>query len=110
MGLRGRTRLLDYHLFFVTTTCHEFIQLIEPVEVKNILVENLNFYCKKYEAHIVAYALMPEHLHLMIYFSEENKLIEFMRDFKKYTSVQINRYWKNRESNSTNALNCKVDR
>lgn len=98
MGLRGRTRLLDYHLFFVTTTCHEFIPLIQSEAAKDILIENLNFYCKKYKAHIVAYALMPEHLHLMIYFSEENKLIEYMRDFKKFTSVQINKYLKQQES------------
>jgi putative transposase len=93
MGLRGRTRLLEYRLFFVTTTCHDFIQLIEPAAVKEILIDNLNFYCRKYNARIVAYALMPEHLHLMIYFSEENKLSEYMRDFKKYTSLLISRYW-----------------
>lgn len=93
MGLRGRTRLLDYHLFFVTTTCHEFVPFIDPVEVKNILIANLKFYCTKHSAHIVAYALMPEHIHLMIYFSEENRLIEFMRDFKKFTSKQIREYW-----------------
>ncbi len=93
MGLRGRTNLKDFHLSFVTTTCHKFIPLIEPVPVKKILLDSLNFCNKKYEASIVAYALMPEHIHLLLYFHEETKLIEYMRDFKKYTSTFIRKYW-----------------
>jgi putative transposase len=38
---------------------------------------------------------MPEHIHLILYFEEENKLIEYMRDFKKYTSAQIRRFYMN---------------
>lgn len=93
MGLRGRTQLRDFHLSFVTTTCNKFIPLIEPVAVKNILIDSLKFCNAKYNAAIVAYALMPEHIHLLLYFHEETKLIEYMRDFKKFTSVQIRRYW-----------------
>ncbi len=93
MGLRGRTRLTDFSLFFVTTTCHEFLPLIESKEMKDLLVENLIYYNEKYEAEIVAYALMPEHLHLMIYFRNGNHLIDYMRDFKKFTSKRIVEYW-----------------
>ncbi len=93
MGLRGRTRLKEYSLFFVTTTCHEFLPLIESKEMKDMLMENLNFYNKKYDAEIVSYALMPEHIHLMIYFRNENLLIDYMRDFKRFTSKKIIEYW-----------------
>jgi putative transposase len=93
MGLRGRTRLVDYRLFFVTTTCNSFLPLIEPNCIKDLLIESLNFCNKKYNASLVSYALMPEHLHLMIYFREENHLSEYMREFKKFTSVRIRKYW-----------------
>lgn len=93
MGLRGRTRLTDYSLFFVTTTCHDFLPLIESKEMKDLLIENLNHYNEKYDAEIVAYALMPEHIHLMIYFRNGNHLIEYMRDFKRFTSKKIQEYW-----------------
>lgn len=92
MGLRGRTQLKDFHLSFVTTTCNKFIPLIEPNAVKDLLLDSLKFCNKKYNASIVAYALMPEHLHLLLYFHEETKLIEYMRDFKKYTSTFIRKY------------------
>jgi putative transposase len=93
MGLRGRTRLLDYRLFFVTTTCNSFLPLIEPNEIKDLLIRSLIFCNEKYHADIVAYALMPEHLHLMVHFREENHLSYYMREFKKFTSVQIRKYW-----------------
>jgi putative transposase len=85
-------------LFFVTTTCNSFIPLIEPKEVKDILIENLIFYNKKCDAEIVAYALMPEHIHLMIYFRNGNRLSEYMRDFKRFTTRKILEYWKARNS------------
>ncbi len=32
---------------------------------------------------------MPNHIHLILYFSEGSKRIDFMRDFKKFTSTKI---------------------
>lgn len=104
MGLRNRTQLRDFHLSFVTTTCHNFLPLIEPEAVKQILIESLKFCNHKYHAAIVAYALMPEHLHLLLYFKEETMLIEYMRDFKKFTSVQIKRYWQKESPEVLNQL------
>jgi putative transposase len=93
MGLRNRTRLLDYHCFFITTTCHKFLPLLEPEAVKKIIIENLIFYNKKYNCKVICYVIMPEHIHMILYFEGENKLIEYMRDFKKYSSVQIRRLY-----------------
>lgn len=97
MGLRGRTRFTDYSLFFVTTTCNSFLPLIEPKEVKDILIENLIFYNKKCDAEIAAYALMPEHIHLMICFRNGNRLSEYMRDFKRFTTRKILEFWQSRD-------------
>jgi putative transposase len=66
------------------------------VAVKHLLLESLKFCNNKYNA-IVAYALMPEHIHLLLYFKEETMLIEYMRDFKKFTSVQIRHHWQNEQ-------------
>ena len=32
---------------------------------------------------------MPNHIHLILYFKENNRLSDFMRDFKKYTAYEI---------------------
>ena len=89
MGLRNRTNLIHYNCFFVTTTCYRFLPLLASDEAKKIITESITFCNKKYKASIVAYALMPEHIHLIIYFNEENKLSDYMRDLKKFTSVAI---------------------
>jgi putative transposase len=34
---------------------------------------------------------MPNHIHFIICFEKKNKLIEYMRDFKKFTSYKITR-------------------
>ena len=54
-----------------------------------ILTQNFRFYNQQYKAALLAYVIMPNHLHFIIYFSEENKLSAYLRDFKKYTSLQI---------------------
>lgn len=89
MGLRNRTNLIHYNCFFVTTTCYRFLPLLASAEAKKIIIESIAFCNNKYKASIVAYALMPEHIHLIIYFNEDNRLSEYMRDFKKFTSVAI---------------------
>lgn len=104
MGLRNRTPLKDFHLPFVTTTCNKFIPLIEPKNVKDILIGSLKSCNEKYHPSIAAYALMPEHIHLIIYFREETVLIEYMREFKKFTAVQIKRYWQNVQPEILNQL------
>ena len=89
MGLRGRTKLLDHQCFFVTTTCHDFLPLIEEEACKQILYDSLTFVNKKYACKIIAYVWMPNHIHFICYFREKNFLIEYMRDFKKFTSQAI---------------------
>lgn len=32
---------------------------------------------------------MPNHIHFIVYFKEANKRIDFMRDFKKFTSTKV---------------------
>ena len=49
----------------------------------------MEFCCKKYDANILGYALMPNHIHLILHFQDGIKRIAFMRDFKKFTSVKI---------------------
>ena len=89
MPLRDRTRLTDYSCFFVTTTCNNWLNLFQSDKYFSLLYDSLGFVNKKYNAQIVAYVFMPNHIHLILYFHEENHLSSYMRDFKKYTSVQI---------------------
>jgi len=92
MPLRDRTRLTDYSCFFVTTTFNNWLALLQSERYFSLLYDSLNFVNKKYNAQIVAYVFMPNHIHLIIYFIKDNYLSSYMRDFKKFTSVQIRTY------------------
>jgi len=49
---------------------------------KNIVIESINFVNKKYETDILGYVIMPNHIHLIIYFKQKNELSNWMRDMK----------------------------
>lgn len=89
MGLRNRTQLQNEQCFFVTTTCYKWFKLLESDAEKQVVADSLNFLCIKYKCHLLAYVIMPNHIHLVIYFPEENRLSDYMRDLKKFTSVKL---------------------
>ncbi|MBS1489808.1 MAG: transposase [Bacteroidetes bacterium] len=89
MALRGRTHFLDEQCFFVTTTCYNWYHLLKADACKKIVSDSINFLNKKYESSTLGYVIMPNHLHLIIYFNKTNQLSNWMRDLKKFTSVMI---------------------
>ncbi|HCW09289.1 MAG TPA: hypothetical protein DGG95_18185 [Cytophagales bacterium] len=89
MALRGRTHFLDEECFFVTTTCHQWHHLLVAESCKQIVNDSINFLNKKYESAVLGYVIMPNHIHLIIYFKKTNQLSNWMRDLKKFTSVMI---------------------
>jgi putative transposase len=89
MGLRNRTRLTDERCFFVTTTCHNWKHLITTEKAFQEVTQSLNFCSDKYLADILGYVVMPNHIHVIINFNQDNHLSAYMRDFKKFTSVKL---------------------
>ncbi len=92
MGLRDRGKLLEERCFFVTTSCYRKQHLLDETCFK-IILENMKFYNHQYKAHVMAYVLMVNHIHFILYFEDKNKLSEYMRDFKKYTALKIREYF-----------------
>ncbi|MEN8250474.1 MAG: transposase [Bacteroidota bacterium] len=89
MGLRGRIAFKDSTCFFVTTTCNGFKHLFLDERYYTVLKKSLLFLNEKYKVELLAYVLMPNHVHLVLNFIEENHLSAYMRDFKKYTAYRI---------------------
>lgn len=89
MGLRNRCNYDEYNIFFITTTCYKWFHLLNIGDGMDIIIESLLFCCKKYQASILAYVLMPNHIHLLIHFIDGKNRVNFMRDFKKFTATQI---------------------
>jgi REP element-mobilizing transposase RayT len=55
-----------------------------------MIVENLTFYSKRLK-QLIAYTVMPDHVHVMVYVETVAQLSGFLRDFKKRTSKEIKR-------------------
>ena len=65
------------------------MRLLDFEETKEICYDAFEYYLERYEADLLAYVLMSNHIHFVIFFREQNKLSEFMRDFKKWTARHI---------------------
>jgi putative transposase len=90
MGLRHRNLFeKSGRLFFVTTSVQDRSPVFTSSPYYEILANSIDFVRKKYAFGVVAFVLMPSHIHLIAHFSDEPKLSEAMRDFKKFTSTKI---------------------
>lgn len=57
-----------------------------------ILFNSFQFYNEQYKAKLLAYVFMNNHIHFIIFFQAETRLIDYMRDFKKFTSLKLREY------------------
>lgn len=79
-----------YGLHFVASTIVHWIDLFTRKEFRHIVINSLK-YCKdKKGLKIHAWCLMPSHLHMIIS-SDQEKLSDIMRDFKKYIYPSLSR-------------------
>ena len=92
MGLRNRSKFADYQIRFVTTTCKDWLVLLNSAEVMQIISNSLMFLNNKYKVDVLGYVFMPNHIHLLLIFDCGANLSSYMRDFKKFTSVQIRKF------------------
>jgi REP element-mobilizing transposase RayT len=75
--------------FFITTTCQSWLHLLTIGDSIQLLSDSLNFCSKKYDASILGYVFMPNHIHLIAHFPTSIHRIGFIRDFKSYTSKKV---------------------
>lgn len=91
MGLGNRS-LFDKegHVYFVTTTIMNWQNIFSMGDSYNeIIIDSLMHLLKEHQSELVAYVIMPAHLHLIPLMKIGESISDFMRDFKKFTSTQI---------------------
>ena len=86
---KWRNISLEGYAYFITTKIKDYIKVFETKPYFDIIIENLNFYRKKFGFKLWGYVIMPEHIHLMIYLSGKDDVSKIMEEFKRYTSKQI---------------------
>ena len=91
MARRNRT-IFDKqgNTYFLTTTVMNYDRIFELGPAYNkIIINSLKHLLKEHKAKLFAYVIMSSHLHFIVYLPENESIIDFMRDFKKFTSSEI---------------------
>ncbi len=89
MSTRKRDILELYNCFVITTTFNNWLKLLFEDKYYFEILNSIKFCLNKYNAELIAYVLMPNHIHLVLFYNEKTDVSGFMRDFKKYTSTRI---------------------
>jgi len=76
-------------LYFTSTTVIAWTDLFTRPLYKHIIVDSLKFCRTNKGLQLFAWCLMTNHLHLVFRMKEGFLAQNFMRDFKKWTSVQL---------------------
>ena len=104
MSLRGREKLTDESIFFITTSIINHANVFTKDKYCDILVRNILHYQKRYCFIILAYVIMPSHFHWIVILDKSKGTIsDIMRDIKKFSAWDIMEHLE--KDNKTEMLN-----
>jgi putative transposase len=78
-------------LYFVTFAVVQWIDVFTRMEYCDLAVNNLKYCQEKKGLEIYGWCIMTNHIHLIVGQEGGNKIQDILRDFKKYTAVQLAR-------------------
>lgn len=76
-------------VYFVTSTITDWVDIFTKSVYCNIVVDSLK-YCQQNKGLVIhAWVIMSNHIHLIISRNSKPQLSEIMRDFKRFTSIEL---------------------
>ena len=73
---------------YITATVVDWIDIFTRQTYRDSIIESLDYCIKNKEMILYGYVIMSNHIHLIIQ-SEDGKLSDLIRDFKKFTAKNI---------------------
>lgn len=73
---------------FITATVVDWVDVFSGKAYRNIVIASLSFCIKNKGMILYGYVIMSNHIHLIVQ-SNEGKLSDLIRDFKKFTAKSI---------------------
>jgi REP element-mobilizing transposase RayT len=73
---------------FITAAVVDWVDVFSRKKYQDCIIESLDFCIKNKGMILYGFVIMSNHIHLIIQ-SEENKLSDLIRDFKKFTAKTI---------------------
>lgn len=86
-----------YSSYFITFTCIEWISLFEITNSYDIVYKWFTVLKNEYNADVIAYVIMPNHLHIIVHFYSEGFILNtIIANGKRFMAYEIiNRLEKN---------------
>ncbi|MBI2620473.1 MAG: transposase [Ignavibacteriales bacterium] len=78
----------DDSCYFLTFCTYRRRPLLHLPGIPEMIIENLKFYSSRIKS-LIAYTVMPDHVHLMIDVGIVKEMSDFLRDFKKRASKEV---------------------
>jgi putative transposase len=79
----------DHNVYFCTSTIVEWLPIFSLNVYFRITIDSLKYCQANKGLNLIAYVIMPEHIHLVTSNLETASLSDIMRDFKRFTSKKI---------------------
>ncbi len=99
------------HFYFVTTKAVDYLHVFQRDVIKRLILDALDCFRLRKRMKLFCFVIMPNHLHFIAQFVEDDPLAAVVRDFKKQTSDRILRHLKaERNLDALRILAGKVER
>ena len=94
--MSDRRRILDSELYahFVTFSCYHRRRALDEDQPKRIVLGTLNVQLRRHEATCCGFVIMPEHVHIVVWFPEPKQLSRFMHDWKRESSRALKAWYR----------------
>lgn len=87
--MQGGYIIRDQNLpHFITATVVDWVDIFTRKSYRDIIIECLDFCIKNKSMIVYGYVIMSNHIHIIVQ-SDDGKLSDLMRDFKKFTASKI---------------------
>ena len=78
-------------VYYITSVVYNRLPIFVQPSFIIPLIDSFNFYRYQYSFKLLGFVIMPDHIHLLIWPEHDEKVSDFMRDFKRFTSGRITR-------------------
>jgi putative transposase len=94
--LRRKLRRVEQvgHVRFLTFSCHRRLPLLNHDGIRALFLRRLASICESERVRLLAWVLMPEHVHLLLFPEAEPDLRRFTHALKRPVAEAVLRRWK----------------
>ena len=82
---------IEGSIYYITSVIYNRLEIFTRASFVIPLLDSLSYHRYQYFIKLLGYVIMLDHIHLLIFPKTEQAVIDFMRDFKRFTSGRITR-------------------